>query len=67
MIVTDSGLHIGQAPTSQNPWDQDKAHLPNPIGYEDLRGMMAEAGVDRAVLVPPSFAGGGSESKSGAV
>ncbi len=61
MIVTDSGLHIWQAPSPENPWNVAKAHLPEPMGYEDLRGMMAEAGVDRAILVPPSFAGGRSE------
>ena len=61
MIVTDSGLHIWQAPTPDNPWNPKKAHVPTPIGYEDLRRMMAEAGVDRAILVPPSFAGGKSD------
>src|SRR5580693_7307579 len=61
MVITDSGLHIWQAPTRENPWNPAKAHLPEPMGYEDLRRRMAEAGVDRAVLVPPSFAGGRSE------
>ena len=34
-----------------------KAHLEPPIGYEDLRRMMAEAGVHRHVLIPPSWEG----------
>jgi predicted TIM-barrel fold metal-dependent hydrolase len=61
MIITDSGLHIWQAPTPERPWNPAKAHLKDPMGYEDLRVRMAEAGVDRAILVPPSFAGGRSE------
>jgi L-fuconolactonase len=61
MIITDSGLHIWQAPTQDNPWKLSKAHLPDPMSYEDLRLRMKEAGVDRAILVPPSFAGGRNE------
>jgi predicted TIM-barrel fold metal-dependent hydrolase len=58
MVITDSGLHVWQAPTPDNPWKVEKAHLPVPMSYEDLRVRMKEAGVDRAILVPPSFAGG---------
>jgi predicted TIM-barrel fold metal-dependent hydrolase len=61
MIITDSGLHVWQAPTPERPWNPAKAHLPEPMSYEDLRARMKEAGVDRAVLVPPSFAGGYNE------
>jgi predicted TIM-barrel fold metal-dependent hydrolase len=57
MIITDSGLHIWQAPTPERPWNPAKAHLKHPTSYEDLRVRMEEAGVDRAILVPPSFAG----------
>jgi|RhiMethySRZTD1v2_1073278.scaffolds.fasta_scaffold21068_3 predicted TIM-barrel fold metal-dependent hydrolase len=57
MIITDSGLHIWQAPTPERPWNLAKAHLTEPMSYEDLRVRMKEAGVDRAILVPPSFAG----------
>jgi predicted TIM-barrel fold metal-dependent hydrolase len=57
MIVTDSGLHVWQAPTPERPWNIAKAHLEDPMSYEDLRVRMKEAGVDRAILVPPSFAG----------
>ena len=57
MIITDSGLHIWQAPTPERPWNVAKAHLKDPMSYEDLRVRMKEAGVDRAILVPPSFAG----------
>ncbi len=57
MIITDSGLHVWQAPTPEKPWNVARAHLKNPMSYEDLRVRMKEAGVDRAILVPPSFAG----------
>jgi predicted TIM-barrel fold metal-dependent hydrolase len=57
MIITDSGLHVWQAPTPERPWNVAKAHLKDPMSYEDLRVRMKEAGVDRAILVPPSFAG----------
>ena len=57
MIITDSGLHVWQAPTPERPWNLAKAHLKEPMSYEDLRVRMKEAGVDRAILVPPSFAG----------
>jgi predicted TIM-barrel fold metal-dependent hydrolase len=57
MIITDSGLHVWQAPTPEKPWNVAKAHLKEPMSYEDLRVRMKEAGVDRAILVPPSFAG----------
>jgi predicted TIM-barrel fold metal-dependent hydrolase len=57
MIITDSGLHVWQPPTPEKPWNIAKAHLKDPMSYEDLRVRMTEAGVDRAILVPPSFAG----------
>jgi predicted TIM-barrel fold metal-dependent hydrolase len=61
MIITDSGLHIWEAPTPEKPWNIAKAHLKDPMGCEELRVRMKEAGVDRAILVPPSFAGGRNE------
>jgi predicted TIM-barrel fold metal-dependent hydrolase len=58
MVITDSAVHIWRAATPDRPWQPGrKAHLEPPIGYEELRAMMAEAGVDRAVLIPPSWEG----------
>ena len=57
MMITDSGLHVWQAPTPEKPWNVARAHLKEPMSYEDLRVRMKAAGVDRAILVPPSFAG----------
>jgi predicted TIM-barrel fold metal-dependent hydrolase len=58
MIITDSGLHVWRAEAPDRPWQAGRtAHLDTPIGYEDLRAMMDEAGIDRAVLIPPSWEG----------
>jgi len=58
LVIIDSAVHIWRAPTPERPWMPGRtAHLPDPIGYEDLRKRMAEAGVDRAVLIPPSWEG----------
>jgi predicted TIM-barrel fold metal-dependent hydrolase len=58
MIITDSGSHIWRAASPDNPWMPGrKAHFDTPIGYEDLRRMMAEAGVHRHILIPPSWEG----------
>ena len=44
MIITDSGSHIWRAASAENPWMPGRtAHLPTPIGYEDILRMMAEA------------------------
>ena len=34
-----------------------KAHLPEPLTYEKFSAIMKDAGVDRAILVPPSWEG----------
>jgi predicted TIM-barrel fold metal-dependent hydrolase len=58
MIITDGGSHIWRAASPENPWMPGrKAHLDTPIGYEDLRRRMADAGVHRQILVPPSWEG----------
>jgi predicted TIM-barrel fold metal-dependent hydrolase len=62
MMVIDAGLHIWRAPTAERPWMPGRtAHLPEPIGYEDLSKQMQEAGVQRAILIPPSWEGDSSE------
>jgi predicted TIM-barrel fold metal-dependent hydrolase len=62
MLIIDSGLHIWRAPTPERPWMPGRtAHLPEPISYESLRQRMQQAGVDRAILIPPSWEGDSSE------
>jgi predicted TIM-barrel fold metal-dependent hydrolase len=58
MVITDSGLHIWRAEAPDRPWQPGRtAHLDTPIGYDDLSARMAEAGVNRAILIPPSWEG----------
>jgi predicted TIM-barrel fold metal-dependent hydrolase len=58
MVITDSGVHVWRAAGPDRSWQPGREpHLPTPIGYDDLAAMMAEAGVDRAILVPPSWEG----------
>ena len=54
MMVIDAGLHIWRAPTAERPWMPGRtAHLPEPIGYEDLSKQMQAAGVQRAIRFRP--------------
>jgi predicted TIM-barrel fold metal-dependent hydrolase len=58
--VIDSQVHIWAADTPERPWAagmQNRAHLPEPLGYDKLLTWMDAAGVDAAVLVPPSLEG----------
>lgn len=58
--VTDAQVHIWAADTPDRPWPPDGhtwAHRSTPFGADDLLAEMDAAGVDRAVLVPPSFEG----------
>jgi len=57
MIITDSGLHIWRAETPDRPWQPGRTHMSTPDRYEDLSARMAEAGVHRAILIPPSWEG----------
>ncbi len=56
--ITDAQVHIWAASTPERPWpDRHAPHRPVPITAEGLLAEMAEAGVDRAILVPPSWEG----------
>jgi predicted TIM-barrel fold metal-dependent hydrolase len=60
MTVIDAQVHIWQSEAPDRPWipgGRETVHLPEPISYQNLSERMAEAGVDRAVLVPPSWQG----------
>jgi predicted TIM-barrel fold metal-dependent hydrolase len=59
-LIVDSQVHIWKAETPDRPWPAGgaaRAHLPEPFGYERLVSLMNEAGVDRAIIVPPSWEG----------
>src|SRR5215211_3994827 len=56
--IVDSQVHIWGANTTERPWPaRTQPHREEPLGAEELLGLMDEAGVDRAILVPPSWEG----------
>jgi L-fuconolactonase len=60
MPIVDAQVHIWGADTPERPWPAGhahRAHRPVPFSKDDLLAEMAAAGVDRAVIVPPSWEG----------
>src|SRR5439155_1130095 len=56
----DAQVHIWGADTRDRPWPPGRAHQaqkPYPVTRDLVLAGMKEAGVDRAVLVPPSWEG----------
>jgi L-fuconolactonase len=59
-MIADAQVHIWGADTAERPWPPGHAHRehrPVPFSKDDLLAEMAAAGVDRAVIVPPSWEG----------
>jgi predicted TIM-barrel fold metal-dependent hydrolase len=59
-IIVDAQVHIWLANTPERPWPADgvgQEHIPRPFSYYELSARMDEAGVDRVVLIPPSWEG----------
>jgi predicted TIM-barrel fold metal-dependent hydrolase len=70
MIITDSQIHLWEAHRPDRPWPPEEVaskvfvatpgarpHREDPLGAEEMVGMMNAVGVARAVIVPPSPAG----------
>ena len=58
MLIVDSQVHIWAASTPERPWPaRHGPHRPVPFSKDDLLAEMNAAGVDRAVIVPPSWEG----------
>ena len=58
MMIVDSQVHIWGADTPERPWPKRaEAQRPIPLDHTDLLREMDEAGVDRVVIVPPSWEG----------
>ena len=62
MFICDSQVHIWGKETEKRPWApggrelvREMGHRQEPIGYEELKKLMDEAGVDRALIVPPTW------------
>lgn len=58
MMIVDAQVHIWGANTPERPWPaRHPPHQPQPITQDDLLKEMKAAGVDRVVIVPPSWEG----------
>ena len=63
MLVTDVHVHIYEADTPARPWPHEPGRSgapsehPNGFSAEEMLGKMGAVGVDRAVIVPPVWAG----------
>lgn len=60
MLIVDSQVHVWAAEPADHPWPRPLAapvQGPGPFLPDDLLAAMDAAGVDRAVLVPPSWEG----------
>lgn len=59
MFITDAQIHIWGAETPERPWPEihGTPHQPHPVSAADVIVELDAAGVDRAVLVPPSWEG----------
>jgi len=58
--IVDAQVHIWAADRPDRPWppgDSRRAHRPVPLEAAGLLEEMPAAGVDRAILVPPSYEG----------
>ncbi len=64
MLVCDTHTHVWAADSAERPWPpggpeffQGTRHRREPLGHEELKGLMDQAGVDRALILPPSWEG----------
>jgi L-fuconolactonase len=58
MLIVDSQVHIWGAETAQRPWIPGRtAHWPEPLDQHHLLREMDRVGVDRTLLVPPTWEG----------
>jgi len=60
MIVTDAQVHIWEADRPDRPWPaigHTYSHGPPSLPAPEMLAQMDTAGIDRAILVPPSFEG----------
>ena len=58
VLIVDSQVHIWGADTAERPWPRRaEPQRPVPLGKDELLREMDAAGVDRVVIVPPSWEG----------
>lgn len=64
-MITDSQVHIWEVDRPDRPWPQpprNEPQLPNGFTAAEMLAEMDQAGVDRAVIVPPTWVGEGNET-----
>ena len=60
MLIVDAQVHIWATDSPERPWPSighSYAHRETPLGKDELLREMDAAGVDRVVIVPPSWEG----------
>ena len=60
MLVSDVQVHLWDPETPDRPWPKPQhrpPHRPNGFSAEEMLREMDAAGVDRAIIVPPTWAG----------
>lgn len=60
MLIVDAQIHLWAADTPDRPWPPggaQRAQKPYPVTWDMALAGMKDAGVDRAVIVPPSWEG----------
>ncbi|MDP2331660.1 MAG: amidohydrolase family protein [Reyranella sp.] len=57
MLVAGAQVHIWAADTPERPWPARAEPHRAPLGKDELLAEMGRAGVDRVILVPPSWEG----------
>ena len=57
-LIVDAQVHVWKAESIDWPWIRGlKPQMPEPFTIEKLLPLMDEAGVDRAVIIPPDWPG----------
>ena len=59
-MIVDSQIHLWTEETPERPWipgGHARTHLPEALTWQKFLPMMDEAGIDRAIIVPPTWPG----------
>lgn len=74
-MIVDAQVHLWEAHRPDRPWPPEQVgkpsfvsvpgarpHRPEPLGADELLGMMDRTGIDRAIIVPPSPVGDSNDT-----
>ncbi|HEY5273209.1 MAG TPA: amidohydrolase family protein [Acidimicrobiales bacterium] len=60
-MIVDTQVHLWRGDSPEHPWPKDRPNervqRAEPCHAEEILGLMDDAGVDRAIIVPPIWAG----------